>query len=597
MAHQQPHGAPRGGLGAALRAFDEQQQVNVQQQGGYVPPQHQHQMASHHHQPQMPAQHWTSGYVPLRPMMSVTSAPIPMQGGPPLHQQPMQPPYAPEHQFDPTGTDRLHFHGAVQPVGSTSTGMLLVSPKIPVKRRRTADITDILATFSESGSSPNASDLAGISASPQTTATPNAHWFSPGTSPLGLTPPISQPMSIPVGARRHTHTSGSMGASTQQTFMPTYGPESFSPTPGSPTRVGGSMPIPIPGRPSQMPRRGEEVTEGVDECASILARMSTSPASPVIHQGVANTRSADSSPTHSHHSHNHNHSSSHHHTTHGSSSSSSSSTTSSSISASSAALETRSPESLIAPPPDHTRKRKRKPSARAVAAGVSPSSSPGEGATSNSTSKSRELREPRESRHTSVDADEQELSPKEAENVDRLLSSAGLSSSTVVNLINNKVDKYEVQRETGFSHNYIMALQRKVLRNSEGLQLRDPDLHTVGGVEIHVMFDDVNGLALFIRKELFTALSMSGTSFSYWRKRAGVSEIDTSMDFRLMDQCRTIFGGRATYTLYTAQGALAILTKMENSRLKTGFTNFENLRNIVARYSANFPLKEEKAKT
>lgn len=179
---------------------------------------------------------------------------------------------------------------------------------------------------------------------------------------------------------------------------------------------------------------------------------------------------------------------------------------------------------------------------------------------------------------------ETHLSSKDMQIVEELLSTAGLSSKTVVSLINNQADKYEVQKETGFSHNYIMALQRKVLRHSEGLQLRPPEKHEIGEHCIHVLFEEDNVTPLFIRKELFTCLSMSGTSFSYWRKRAGVEELDTSMDFRLMDQCRSIFGGRATYTLYTAEAAYTILQKMENSRLKSTFTNFDQLKALVGSY-------------
>lgn len=37
------------------------------------------------------------------------------------------------------------------------------------------------------------------------------------------------------------------------------------------------------------------------------------------------------------------------------------------------------------------------------------------------------------------------------------------------------------------------------------------------------------------------------------------------------DQCRGIFGGRSTYTLYTVDATLAILTRMEASRQKGVF--------------------------
>ena len=138
-------------------------------------------------------------------------------------------------------------------------------------------------------------------------------------------------------------------------------------------------------------------------------------------------------------------------------------------------------------------------------------------------------------RSLSLNSDQRaSLSSHEMEVVDELLASTGLSTETVVSLINNQADKDQVQKESGFSRNYIMALQRKVLRSSKTFQLRQPERHKIGNHWIHVLFHGDHKTPLFIRKELFTCLSMSGTCFSYWRKRAKVEEIDTSMDIRLM---------------------------------------------------------------
>eukprot|EP00005_Dracoamoeba_jomungandri_P004995 CAMPEP_0174257134 /NCGR_PEP_ID=MMETSP0439-20130205/6301_1 /TAXON_ID=0 /ORGANISM="Stereomyxa ramosa, Strain Chinc5" /LENGTH=137 /DNA_ID=CAMNT_0015340075 /DNA_START=565 /DNA_END=978 /DNA_ORIENTATION=- len=130
-----------------------------------------------------------------------------------------------------------------------------------------------------------------------------------------------------------------------------------------------------------------------------------------------------------------------------------------------------------------------------------------------------------------------------------------------------------------------MKLQRKALHASKALQLPSPDVHVVEGKYIHVIFDKDDN-PLFIKKQMCTLLDMKGTTFSYWKKKSGVEEIDTSLDFRLMDTCRKIYGGRATYTLYSAQSAHLILEAMVNSRQK-GICESKPLRKlmkIVAKY-------------
>jgi len=131
-----------------------------------------------------------------------------------------------------------------------------------------------------------------------------------------------------------------------------------------------------------------------------------------------------------------------------------------------------------------------------------------------------------------------------------------------------------------------MKLQRKVLRSASALQLRSPDVHEIGDTVVHVLFDS-NNSALFIKKELCELLSMKGTTFSYWKKKSNVEELDTSQDFRLMDQCRSIFGGRSTYTLYTVEATLTILTRMESSRQKGIFraTALQQLIQLAQHYA------------
>jgi hypothetical protein len=186
-------------------------------------------------------------------------------------------------------------------------------------------------------------------------------------------------------------------------------------------------------------------------------------------------------------------------------------------------------------------------------------------------------------------------------NVVEALSTAGVSAERIVELIlsEDKEQREGIIRGTGLSKNYIMKLQRRALRTSAHLQLPSPLAHSFrSGLVLHVLFDS-HDRALFIKKELCRLLNMKGTTFSYWKKKAGVrrlpltppplphhtrdrsrrkaltvrvracvravqvSDIDTSQDFRLMDKCRSIFGGRSTYTLYSAEQMLTILQCMQ----------------------------------
>jgi hypothetical protein len=166
------------------------------------------------------------------------------------------------------------------------------------------------------------------------------------------------------------------------------------------------------------------------------------------------------------------------------------------------------------------------------------------------------------------------------------LTASGISPESIVNLIvqNDKESREQVIRETGFSTNYIMKLQRRVLHSSSQLQLPPPVRHSFApGTDLHVLFDSEGG-PLFMKKELCSTLGMKGTTFSYWKKKSNVEDTDTSKDFRLMDICRTLFGGRATYTLYSPEATLTILNEMETSRQKNTFTNLAGLKYLVVTY-------------
>jgi len=172
------------------------------------------------------------------------------------------------------------------------------------------------------------------------------------------------------------------------------------------------------------------------------------------------------------------------------------------------------------------------------------------------------------------------------QSVKQALATAGVSPESIVRLISNVDDKNEVIEKTGFSNNYLMKLQRKVLRSSQALRLRSPDVLIIDNVTVHVLFDS-NNTPLFINKELCELLAMKGTTFAYWKKKSNVEETDTASDFRLMDQCRSIFGGRSTYNLVSAQALAKILHYIETSRQKNAsFESLQKIADFVAYYLA-----------
>lgn len=159
-----------------------------------------------------------------------------------------------------------------------------------------------------------------------------------------------------------------------------------------------------------------------------------------------------------------------------------------------------------------------------------------------------------------------------------------LEPEKIKKLLSHEEDRKTVLNETGFSQNYIMKLQRKVLHATKELQLQEPHIIPFNDrLTLHVLFD-AQGKPLFIKKELCEVLGMKGTTFSYWKKKANVGELDTASDFRLMDKCRGIFGGRSTYTLYYANELWLVLDGMFQSRQKHHFKTLDQLRNIVYTY-------------
>jgi len=124
-----------------------------------------------------------------------------------------------------------------------------------------------------------------------------------------------------------------------------------------------------------------------------------------------------------------------------------------------------------------------------------------------------------------------------------------IDTKEIIALINNEETRESVVEKTGFSPNYVMKLQRKVLRASPGirvlpvfmthgnvcldLQPRPRHEHSIQGHVLHVLYG-TDGVPMFICKELSQILGVSDTSLSYWRKKVNVDDTETSQDFRLM---------------------------------------------------------------
>ena len=138
-------------------------------------------------------------------------------------------------------------------------------------------------------------------------------------------------------------------------------------------------------------------------------------------------------------------------------------------------------------------------------------------------------------------------------------------------------DNEIIQKQTGYSINYIYKLKRKKLKLSK-LQLRQPIKNRICNNDIHVILN--NNDKLFIKKELCQILSICSTTFSYWKIKVGVEQIKSSKNFKIMTLCRNIFGGRSTYTLYTSENTLKILNEIKNSRQNNIHKN-ENLYELI----------------
>lgn len=131
----------------------------------------------------------------------------------------------------------------------------------------------------------------------------------------------------------------------------------------------------------------------------------------------------------------------------------------------------------------------------------------------------------------------------------------GIQTEEIIKLINNEETKENIIQKTGFSPNYVMKLQRRVLRASpskrphlpfvcrsapshslrasQGLQPRPCHEHSILGKELHVLYG-IHDVPMFICKELCYILSVSDTSLAYWKKKVHAEELETSQDFKLM---------------------------------------------------------------
>ena len=151
-------------------------------------------------------------------------------------------------------------------------------------------------------------------------------------------------------------------------------------------------------------------------------------------------------------------------------------------------------------------------------------------------------------------------------------------------LSTNKVDYNSLIDKTGFCENYIRKLQRKMLHSTPKLLLRNPITYKFGPIDIHILFDSDNN-PLFLKTELSRILEIKGTSLSYWVKKSNAQNIDTSSDFRLMDTCRKLFGGRSSYVLYSVQSVIKIVNEVKKSRQRHNLNNISRLEHLILSYN------------
>jgi hypothetical protein len=145
-------------------------------------------------------------------------------------------------------------------------------------------------------------------------------------------------------------------------------------------------------------------------------------------------------------------------------------------------------------------------------------------------------------------------------------------------------ERYNAAQRVGVSLNHLAKLQHRVLKSSRELRLREPDTHSLAdGHILHVFFDSKQR-ALLACHEIKPAVNMVGSIFSYWRRRSEVPASQPSLDFRLSNKCREIFGGRSSYRLYLAVDVIRILSVAVGSGRASYLVNVEDVMAIARKY-------------
>lgn len=138
-----------------------------------------------------------------------------------------------------------------------------------------------------------------------------------------------------------------------------------------------------------------------------------------------------------------------------------------------------------------------------------------------------------------------------------------IEKSYLIELIKINPQSTEIVQETGFTLGYVRKLQRKFIDLNPSYKI-EPKIFHVNDQKFHVIFSDEE--EFLIKSELCKFLSMVNTTFSYWIKKSNVKNFKTDSNFKLMEQCRLIFGGRSTYSLLKKKDVPIILKCIRDSR-------------------------------
>lgn len=144
-------------------------------------------------------------------------------------------------------------------------------------------------------------------------------------------------------------------------------------------------------------------------------------------------------------------------------------------------------------------------------------------------------------------------------------------SPNVVQIIKRTI-KHEItietaMEQTNYTWNYLRKLQKELVENNR-ISLREPLLYNINGKQLHIIFDE-NDTMLMLRNELYPVLQIYSSMLDYWIRKLNITGIKTNSNFLLMCECRKIFPGRATYTLYSLNDiSKLLLSVFESKKIK-----------------------------